>query len=511
MGGMDHPGQSSLARASAVVLAQRDLDAALPALCQELVSALSVTAGGVFVFEEGGLRSLALVGWNHAPTRLDRPGLQLMVEQAGGVVFLPTSGPNGIVAAALDDGEALRGVAAIAVSRALGEEERALLVALARQITLALVLGQLRASATDKQARLAAGIAQEINNPLSYVLTNIDWVERDLEELIEQLGARGEPETADRLAECFSVLAEAHQGADRVRGIVRDLRVLSGVGDAVPEVVDVRQVIASAIAIAEHEIHRRAELILDLGEVPLVRLDVGQLGQVLVNLLVNAAQAVADGERHTVRVRTSVDTKGRVAIDVEDTGRGIPPEILARIFDPFFTTKPVGEGTGLGLAIGQSLVRGFGGEILVDSVVGHGSTFSIRIPPVSAEVRESTPAPLRRTRVLVVDDQPQVGVAVRRALGRDHEVVHVETALAGLAELEEGAFDVVLCDLVLPGMGGLEFHETLTRRLPAHAGRTLFITGVELSPEVATRVAGRVLRKPFKVRDLRAMVSRLTP
>ncbi|MBL8714704.1 MAG: response regulator [Myxococcales bacterium] len=507
---MDHPGQSSLARASAVVLAERDLDAALPALCQELVGALSVTAGGVFVFEEGGLRSLALVGWNSTPARLDRPGLQLLVEQAGGVVFLPTSGATGIVAAALDDGEALRGVVAVAVARALGEEERALLVALARQITLALVLGQLRASATDKQARLAAGIAQEINNPLSYVLTNIDWVERDLEELIEQLGARGDPDTADRLAECFSVLAEAHQGADRVRGIVRDLRVLSGVGDAVPEVVDVRQVIASAIAVAEHEIHRRAELILDLGEVPPVRLDVGQLGQVLVNLLVNAAQAEG-GERHTVRVRTSVDAKGRVAIDVEDTGRGIPPEILARIFDPFFTTKPVGEGTGLGLAIGQSLVRGFGGEILVDSVVGHGSTFSVRIPPVSAEVRESTPAPLRRTRVLVVDDQPQIGVAVRRALGRDHEVVHVETALAGLAELEEGAFDVVLCDLVLPGMGGLEFHETLTRRLPALAGRTLFITGVELAPDVATRVAGRVLRKPFKVRDLRAMVSRLTP
>ncbi len=510
MGGMDHPGQSSLARASAVVLAQRDLDAALPALCQELVSALSVTAGGVFVFEEGGLRSLALVGWNSTPTRLDRPGLQLMVEQAGGVVFLPTSGPTGIVAAALDDGEALRGVVAVAVARALGEEERALLVALARQITLALVLGQLRASATDKQARLAAGIAQEINNPLSYVLTNIDWVERDLEELIEQLGARGDPDTADRLAECFSVLAEAHQGADRVRGIVRDLRVLSGVGDAVPEVVDVRQVIASAIAVAEHEIHRRAELILDLGEVPPVRLDVGQLGQVLVNLLVNAAQAEG-GERHTVRVRTSVDAKGRVAIDVEDTGRGIPPEILARIFDPFFTTKAGRRGHGP-----RARDRPVAGARIRRRDPGRqrGRARLHLLGPHPARERRGArvhAGALRRTRVLVVDDQPQVGVAVRRALGRDHEVVHVETALAGLAELEEGAFDVVLCDLVLPGMGGLEFHETLTRRLPALAGRTLFITGVELAPEVATRVAGRVLRKPFKVRDLRAMVSRLTP
>lgn len=503
------PNSRGLARAASGVLHARDVDAALAGLLSEVVATFAATAAGVFVHDEGRLSPRSLFGFASTPARLDRPDVPGLLEEAGGVATLPSSGPS-LTAAQLSDGEALRGVLAISTAAPLDADGRALLAAFGDQAALALVLGQLRAAATEKQARLAAGIAQEINNPLSYVLTNIDWVERDLEELVEQVGAYS-PELADRLGESLSVLAEAHQGADRVRQIVRDLRVLSGVGDATPVVVDVRQVIESAVAVAEHEIRRRADLFLQLGDVPLVQLDVGQLGQVLVNLLVNAAQAGREGVRHEVRVRTAVDAKGRVSIDVTDTGRGIPAEILGRIFDPFFTTKPVGEGTGLGLAIGSSLVRGFGGEILVESEVGHGSTFSVRIPRVAPELRGSVPPPARRPRVLVVDDQPAVGAAVRRALGRDHEVVHVETAMAALAELEENAFDVVVCDLVLPGMGGLEFHETLTRRLPALAGRTLFITGEELTPEDATRVAGRVLKKPFRVRDLRAMVARFSP
>ncbi|MCY1076441.1 PAS domain-containing protein [Archangium lansingense] len=221
---------------------------------------------------------------------------------------------------------------------------------------------------------LASGVAHEINNPLAFVLSNLGFLEEECQLLRSEL-------PRDRLSEMEDVLRETKQGAERVRHIVRDLRTLSrDEGEQLSD-VDVRGVIESSLGLVRHELRHRARLVKELEPVPVVRASEGRLGQVLLNLLINAAHAIPDGRPgdNEVRVRLRA-IAGHVVIEVLDTGSGIPPEVRDRIFDPFFTTKPVGMGTGLGLSICHGIVTGMGGDITVESEVGRGSTFRITLP-----------------------------------------------------------------------------------------------------------------------------------
>ena len=242
---------------------------------------------------------------------------------------------------------------------------------------------QLRA--TDRLASagaLAAGLAHEINNPLAIVLTNLDWVERTLEAVADDLEGGAEPVVAAAgIGDCLSALAEAHQGIDRVRNLVRELRAISRPESDTRERIDLVEIVHAAIAFAGAEVRQRAQLELAVSPVPRVKASATQLRQVVVNLLLNAAQALSEGGvGHVVRVGTRVDGES-VRLDVSGTGAGIAADIADRVFDPFFTTKPVGEGTGLGLCICQSIVRALGGEISFESEVGRGTTFTVRLPP----------------------------------------------------------------------------------------------------------------------------------
>ncbi len=225
---------------------------------------------------------------------------------------------------------------------------------------------------------LAAGVAHEINNPLACILSNLDFA---LDEL-----RRGAPASDDVLR----AIEEAKEGGVRVREIVRDLKTFSRAQAGARQVVDLRKVIESAASLAQNEIRRRARLLLDLGEVPTVLGSEQRIGQVILNLLINAAQAIPDGQVdvNRVEVRTWIGADGRARVEISDTGSGIPPEILGRIFDPFFTTKPVGVGTGLGLAICHGIVTELGGEIAVLSELGKGTTFTVTFP--AASDRETT-------------------------------------------------------------------------------------------------------------------------
>jgi PAS domain S-box-containing protein len=375
-----------------------------------------------------------------------------------------------------------------------------------KQLEAQLVLADRMASI----GTLAAGVAHEINNPLSFILSNLDFALRELRE------AGGDPELE-------RALQDAMDGGVRVREIVRDLRTFSRSDSDEREALDVRSVLQSAIGLAANEVRHRAELAVDPGEVPRVLGSEHRLGQVFLNLLVNAAQAIPEAgpaSRHVVRASTSTAPDGWAVIEISDTGAGIPGDVLPRIFDPFFTTKPVGVGTGLGLSICHAIVVQHGGTITVESTPGQGTTFRVRLPPAAeasstreeprAKATQATSGPAGR--VLVVDDEPLVGRAVARMLAPLHEVVACTSAQAALRLLaQDRAFDVVLCDLMMPGMTGMQLHAELEAKDPPLARRMVFLTGgafTDAGREFLERVENARVEKPFERAALREAVFR---
>ncbi|HUJ58102.1 MAG TPA: PAS domain S-box protein [Kofleriaceae bacterium] len=361
---------------------------------------------------------------------------------------------------------------------------------------------------------LAAGVAHEINNPLSYVMSSLAVLAAELPVLVGD-DARRRSRLDQRAVE--QLLADAREGTSRVSAIVRDLRALSRSDDATPTAVDVASVLASSIRMASNEIRHRARVVEHYGAAPQVRASASRLGQVFLNLLVNAAQAIPEGhaEANEIRVRlASAGAASQAAIEIEDTGVGIPASVIGRIFDPFFTTKPVGLGVGLGLAISHQIVTALGGTITVTSTPGTGTTFRIVLP--AAQVPPPEPrlaagaAPPVGSRVLMIDDEVQVGRSTRMLLSPDYDIMPVTRAREGLELLASGErFDAILCDLMMPEMSGVEFYQVLSRTAPHHARRIVFLTGGAFTQQtrdfLATITQPR-LEKPFREDDLRAAI-----
>jgi PAS domain S-box-containing protein len=229
---------------------------------------------------------------------------------------------------------------------------------------------------------LASGVGHEINNPLTYIINNLALVERELAALekVDDLAA-----VRERLAGLGRKVSDASYGAGRVREIVRDLRSMSGTQE-LEDLVDLARVAERALRLTDHELHGRAALVRELGPVPPVVASEGRLIQVVVNLLLNAAQSIPPGDpdRNRIAVTTATRPDGSAMIEVSDSGHGIAPEALGRIFDPFYTTKEVGTGTGLGLAISHRIITALGGEIEVESARGRGSRFRVVLPAARA-------------------------------------------------------------------------------------------------------------------------------
>ncbi len=224
---------------------------------------------------------------------------------------------------------------------------------------------------------LAAGVAHEINNPLSYLLSNLRFVDEELAAMREA----GEALTGERGREVCEALHEALAGTHRVRDIVRDLKTFSRDSEDSVESVDVCGVLDSCVNMAWGEIRHRALLEKDYGVVPRLEANASRLGQIFLNLLVNAAHAIPHGDREGNRIHVSTHhEEGLVVVAIRDSGVGISPENLGKLFHPLFTTKPVGQGTGLGLSICHNLVTAMGGRIGVDSVEGQGTTFRVVLP-----------------------------------------------------------------------------------------------------------------------------------
>ncbi|OJT24463.1 hypothetical protein BO221_15025 [Archangium sp. Cb G35] len=356
--------------------------------------------------------------------------------------------------------------------------------------------------------QLAAGVGHEINNPLSYVLANVSFA---LEELAER-------ELDETMKEVQDALQQAHKGAERIRGIVRDLRTFASSKFDSLGTVDVREALEFAVSMSEHQLRLRAQLLRDYTPVPAVVGNESRLGQVFLNLLLNATQALPEGAVSSNQVTLTIrpHQEAWVAIEVRDTGCGIPTENLARLFEPFFTTKPIGEGTGLGLSVCHGIVTSMGGQLQVESSPGRGSTFRVLLPVAgravaaepSGEGHVRRPGEPGARRVLMIDDEPEVLEALARTIGPSHTI---ERATSGKRALEllahDTGYDVIFCDLMMPELTGMDLHDVIASKYPELLERMVFMTAGGFTPRAIAFVdqhAPRCIEKPFSPETVRA-------
>jgi signal transduction histidine kinase len=359
---------------------------------------------------------------------------------------------------------------------------------------------------------LVSSVAHEINNPLTYVIGCVELASRQAREL----AAMGGPgvEVAATLSQN---LTDAADGAARIASVVKLLSTFSRADANDRNDIDVLRAVQAACRLAQHQISRNARFKEELAPVPRVIGNEGRLAQVVLNLLVNAAQAVSSSEdgNEQVRVATRL-TQGSVVIEVSDTGPGIEPKLLDQIFEPFFTTKPAGMGTGLGLSISRDIIAGMGGTLTVHSVLGGGATFLITLPIVGGAAQtqdeegaatESSSGLVRR--ILVIDDEPMIGRLVKSVLSQDAVEVSLLPSEA-LKWVADRVYDFILCDFSMPDMSGLEFYRKLIELRPALQTAFILMTGFHDNAEISAFARTRQLRllyKPFSLSALQQCLS----
>jgi PAS domain S-box-containing protein len=373
---------------------------------------------------------------------------------------------------------------------------------------------------------LAAGVAHEINNPLLYVSMNLEYVTSEVQRIAGQLTIADAHKASGLVPQLEALdrpLHEARDGAQRVKDIVRDLRSFStgGGGERVWP-VDICAIMESALRMARNEIKYRAEVVRQYGETPMVDANESRMAQVFLNLLINAAQAIPEGNvsNNEIRVSTTTDRAGRAVIQVQDSGVGIPTDVMPRVFDPFFTTKAVGKGTGLGLAIVHRIVTALKGEIYIESQVGSGTTVRLILPPALGapavtEVKPLSPHDVgvrdeRRLRVLLIDDETALGTSLRRCISRYWNASFVNDGRQALELLRHDCgYDVIVCDLMMPEVTGMDIYEELAQSKPDMSKRMLFMTGGAFTERARTfleSVPNRFLEKPFDLAQLESAV-----
>lgn len=424
------------------------------------------------------------------------------------------------------------GIAELSMSR-VGSGEGELVLVIANDVTERRQQ-QEKAALTERLTTigtLAAGVAHEINNPATYVLANLDTLGRLFESaekshhllraallepdlstrarLIDE--ALGDRALLELLGSGSALIGETVHGAERIRGIAKGMRDLAGQSELSFTPTDLNALIGSTLNLVAHQVKSHATMVTDLAVgLPTIVASPSRLSQVFINLIVNAAQAIGEGRAadNTIRISTRLDGE-RARVDIEDTGPGIPPHAMPRLFDPFFTTKPAGVGTGLGLAISQEIVHAHGGEMRAENLA-RGARFSVFIPlgapatvPTPTESRTVPRPNLRRSKVLLVDDELYLLRAVQRMLAREFEVTAATGGRMAIELLEKAApdtFDVVVSDLSMPEVSGMDLHAWLVEHRPALARRTVFATGgafTSQAREFLDRVANPRIEKPF--------------
>lgn len=360
---------------------------------------------------------------------------------------------------------------------------------------------------------LAAGVAHEVNNPLGAVMINLEFA-------ISELDAFVGLSSSDRLRGLTTSLGEARSAAQRVKNIVQGLRTFSRSGEIRLANTSLKSVIRTAVAMSANELKQKADVTVDCEAELSVYVDESRLVQVLVNLVVNAAQAFTSDSRGKITLRTRAAGSDQVLIEVTDNGPGITEEVQAKLFEPFFTTKAIGEGTGLGLPISDNLVREMGGTLTFETELHKGTTFRVLVPQADSgapEVVSARPTAIRakeRISVALIDDDSMLLASIARALSTDFSVSSFSDAQSALAELKSGAIypDILVCDLMMPGMSGIEFAQALARDIPDCTATLLFMTGGAVSNagrDFLDDPAVQCIQKPFGVSELKVLLHNL--
>ena len=399
-------------------------------------------------------------------------------------------------------------IAEIATPGSLSFEGRPAMILMSRDVTDERIAAEMLARAERLSAlgSLAAGLAHEINNPLAYLILS-------LYDLRSTVGGTLTDET-------HQTLLQAIDGAERIQKIVKELRAFSGSDHAeTSKLVDIAKTVTSALNIAQNEIRHRATLHRQLQDDVFVLAREGPLVQVFVSLLINAAQAIPEGDAKDHRISVEMDvTDRRIELRVSDTGVGIPADVLPHVFEPFFTSKPRTEGSGLGLSIARKIVEEFGGSITLLSREEEGTAATVTLPrankatadsPAPRAVTEDLPEPAR---ILLIDDEAQIARAIGRVL-RDHDIVSADNGEKALTALRtEGPFDVILCDLMMPGYSGPEIYELTIKEFPTLSRRFLFMTGGAFADGVHQFLQNwslPVLTKPFDPEKLKKVIQQV--
>lgn len=394
----------------------------------------------------------------------------------------------------------------------------------------------LRADKLAAVGQIAAGVAHEINNPASFIYTNLFVLRENLADLMrrnsecQQAIARGNfehiraetPQTLEILEDMLRMVDTNLQGMDRISHIVRELRMFSRDEADTIEFVDISEAVETSVRLVRNQIDHLAALEIKIPlELRGVFTDRAKLSQVLVNILVNATHAVADRPSHDHVVGICCEELGEsVAIRISDTGPGMTPEVRARIFEPFFTTKPAEKGTGLGLWLCDDLLRRMGGRLDVQTTLGQGSTFSIILPRKhpNAEHPETTLDEASQTeyelRVLVVDDDELVLESMRKLLVGDGHTT--ATALGGRHALEllarDSHFDAIVSDVMMPDVDGSDLYNHISTHQPHLVDRIVFCTAgvaTQSCREFLAQPGLRVLQKPVSATQLHDVLKQI--
>jgi two-component system NtrC family sensor kinase len=351
---------------------------------------------------------------------------------------------------------------------------------------------------------LLAGVAHELNNPLSVVVARAVLLEE-----------QGEPRAR-------AAAQKIRTAAERCARIVRTFLAMARQQQPERGPVAINDVVTDALDIAAYAVRTSSiDVTVELAhDVPLIDADADQLHQVMLNLIINAQQSLQEHPApRRLRVATAFDAAARVVrVSVADNGPGIAPALRARIFEPYFTTKPIGIGTGVGLAVSLGIVEAHGGTLVVDCPPEGGAVFTVSLPagtPATADAASAStwPAGTRRRAILVVDDEAEIREALAEILlGERHRVATATSGREALERLSSEHFDVIITDMRMPDLDGRALYQEIERRWPGRARRVVFVTGDTLASALREFVhaSGRpVIEKPFLPSEVRRVVAEL--